>query len=120
MPILERAFPDGHLLIGIALVALGQAQLGEGNPRDALASFNRAIALRTKIYGATHLQTAAARVARGQALGAMGQTREAREVIQSAIADLAAANHSNSQTAKDAAAALAGLHKTRAVGPVRE
>ena len=62
-----------------------------------------------EIFGPTHLQTAAARVARGEALGAMGRTPEARILIQSAIADLQAGNHAQSQTAKDAAAALSAL-----------
>jgi serine/threonine protein kinase/tetratricopeptide (TPR) repeat protein len=113
IPIYERAFPDGNPLIATAFQVLGQAQFGEGAFRDALASFERAIAMRTKIFGATHLQTAAARISRGEALGAMGRTAEARTVIQSALDDLVAGNHQESQTAKDGAAALVALNQRR-------
>jgi eukaryotic-like serine/threonine-protein kinase len=113
IPIYERAFPDGNPLIATAFVTLGQAHLGEGAHRDALASFERAVAIRAKIFGATHLQTAAARVSRGEALGAMGRTAEARAVIQAAIDDLVAGKHQESQTARDAAAALAALDRRR-------
>jgi eukaryotic-like serine/threonine-protein kinase len=112
IPMVERLHPEGHPLLAIGLMALGRAQLGAGASADALASFDRAIATSTKIYGATHLQTAAARVARGQALGALGRIAEARTVIQAALNDLAA-KHGDSQTAKDGAAALAAVNRRK-------
>jgi serine/threonine-protein kinase len=108
IPIVERLHPDGHPLLAIGLMALGRAQLGAGAGAEALASFDRALAASTKIYGASHLQTLAARVGRGQAIGALGRVAEARAIIQAALNDMAA-THSGSQTAKDAAAALAAL-----------
>jgi serine/threonine protein kinase/tetratricopeptide (TPR) repeat protein len=113
LPIYDRAYPDGHLLIGIALVELGHVQLGEGSSTEALAAFDRAIVIRTKVFGATHLQTASARIGRGQALAESGWTAEARMVIQSAIDDMNAQNHSGSQTMREAVAALAAMNGKR-------
>ena len=112
LPMLERAHPDGHPLVAIGLVALGRAQLGEGGNDQALASFDRALALRTGMFGAEHLQTAEARVGRGRALAALGRTAEARTAIETARAHLSAANHSDSVTARDAAEALASLDRS--------
>jgi eukaryotic-like serine/threonine-protein kinase len=109
LPMLERAHPADHPLIGVGLVVLGRAQLGAGDARAALASLDRAIAIDTKVYGVTHLQTCEARVARGQALAALGRTGEARSVIESAIADLVAGKQTGSQTYKYATVALGAL-----------
>ena len=67
------------------------------------------MAMRERIYGATHLQTAEARVGRGRALAALGRVAEAREAVETALAHLAAGGHTDSVTAKDAAAALAEI-----------
>jgi hypothetical protein len=90
-------------------MTMGRAELGERAYARALASFDRAMALRAKIFGAEHLQTAEARVGRGRALAGLGRTAEARTDIAAAIAHLAAAGRSDSDTARDAAAALAEL-----------
>ena len=109
MSILEKKYPGDHPMVGLTLAELGRIHLGLGTPTEAIAYFDRAVAMGTKVYGAAHLQTASARLGRGEALAAMGNTAEARTAIRSVIDDLAAANHGGSKTAKDAAAALAAL-----------
>lgn len=111
LPMLERAYAADHPLIGVGLVVLGRAQLGAGAAREALVSLDRAIEIDTKVYGATHLQTCEARVARGQALAALGRIDEGRKMIEAAITDLLANKQGSSQTYKYATEALAALPK---------
>jgi eukaryotic-like serine/threonine-protein kinase len=109
LSILEKKYPGDHPMVGLTLAELGRIHLGLGSPAEAMAYFDRAVAMGTKVYGAAHLQTASARLGRGEALAAMGKMVEARTVIRGVIDDLAAGKHGGSRTAKDAAAALAAL-----------
>jgi serine/threonine-protein kinase len=108
----ERLYPDGHQIVCAGLIALGRARLGAGAAADALKAFERAIAASTKLNGPSHLQTAAAQVARGEALAALGRVAEARTVLRSTLDGLDP-KYSGSQTAKDGAAALAALNRRR-------
>jgi serine/threonine-protein kinase len=110
---LERAYAPDHPMIATADVLLGRCRLAEGAPAAALADFDRALALRTKIFGADHLQASEARVGRGRALAALGRREEGVREIETAIANLEAAGHGDSATAREAREVLADLTRRR-------
>jgi serine/threonine-protein kinase len=111
LPLFEKAYPQGHPQIAVTIVQVGRAQLGEGRAAEALASFERALALRVAQFGETHIQSAGARIDRGRALAALGRAAEGRAEIVTALAHLEAGGFTESQTARDARAALAALGK---------
>lgn len=110
IPYLERAIPlweqgNDQPNLAATLDNLGQALIGLG--QDAGPTLERALAIRTKVLGASHLRTSVTLYSLGRFYQSQGQIQEARRYFNEALTIRMAAG--NDKMAANSASALGAL-----------
>jgi tetratricopeptide (TPR) repeat protein len=81
----EAELGEGHTSVGAALQALGQVLAMQGKYTDAIATFERSLALIRREYGERHPHVASALGNLGAAFGQAGRIDRSRELQEEAI-----------------------------------
>jgi tetratricopeptide (TPR) repeat protein len=115
---LEKEYAGEPLLLARMRSALGETQLGLGEPAKAVALLRQALEARQTALGPDHPDTLESRIKLGRAYQAAGRWREALELHQEALAKCRAVLGPNHPTTFQSMSAQAGT--LRAVGRLAE